>query len=199
MCVTERDLGGRSGSGDLRLQQIPALAPGKEKLHAEAATVFKVGGDVKRRNLMPGQQRATESGKEEHVVYFCVSAVLFWASETITAHHSTELWGHGWGLVGWGGGLQHCYGGHWQLWSSEASQAVSIHQSTCQRRKHMPCGSTRPLGIPRNKLEGEIAQRNRRRSQWNSNYYSSNHGLKTVNEKTQKETVCKFYIACHSE
>lgn len=102
VCVTERDLGGRSGSGDLRQQQIPALAPGKEKLHAEAATVFKVGGDVKRRNLMPGQQRATESGKEEHAVYFCVSAVSFWASETITAHHSTELWGHGWGLGGGG-------------------------------------------------------------------------------------------------
>lgn len=48
MCVTERDLGGKSGGGDLRRQQIPALAPGKEKLLAEAATVFKVGGDVKR-------------------------------------------------------------------------------------------------------------------------------------------------------
>lgn len=80
--------------GNRRHQQIPALAPGKEKVHAEAATVFKVGGDVKRRNLMPGQQRATESGKEEHAVCFCVSAVAFGASETVTAHHSTEFWGH---------------------------------------------------------------------------------------------------------
>lgn len=66
MCVTERDWGGRSGSGGLRQHQIPALSPGKEKLHAEAATVSKVGGDVKRRNLIPGQHGATERGKEEH-------------------------------------------------------------------------------------------------------------------------------------
>lgn len=37
-----RDVRGRSGSEHLRKQQIPALAPGKEKLQAEAATVFKV-------------------------------------------------------------------------------------------------------------------------------------------------------------
>lgn len=58
---------------------ISAWAPGKEKLHIEATTVFKVGGDGKSRDLMPGQQRATESGKEEHSICFCANAVAFQA------------------------------------------------------------------------------------------------------------------------
>lgn len=56
------------GLGNLRYQQIPVLVPGKGKLQTEATTVFKVGGDAKSTNLMPGQQSVTESGEEEHSV-----------------------------------------------------------------------------------------------------------------------------------
>lgn len=72
-----RDLGGRSGSGHLlRQQQLRPLAPGEEKLQAEASTaVLKAGRDVQSIILMSEKEKVTGSGKGDHCVCFCAHSM----------------------------------------------------------------------------------------------------------------------------
>lgn len=63
-----RGLGGGSGRGHLGRQQLPRLAPGKEKPRAQAAAaVFKAGRAIESMILMAEKRMVTESRKGDDV------------------------------------------------------------------------------------------------------------------------------------
>lgn len=76
-----RDSSGGSGTGYLRHQLTPLpLAPGKEKLQAEATTAsFQSWRRYKKQEGDARVTKGRESGKEEHSVCFCADTVVFQA------------------------------------------------------------------------------------------------------------------------
>lgn len=172
MCVTDWwakvTLEGISEAGvGMVISDISSLAPGKEKLQAEATTgSFQCWRRCKKQD---SAAVVTEGGKGEHSVCSCVEAAAFqtqWdcSLPRLTAPWSTQLWGQWVGAGGWGRAPhrhQHCGGSTGSCGVEGASSGFSGLEppmSPWERRKHMAdrvwehmlvCKGS--LGSPRNK------------------------------------------------